>query len=402
MKRFRYWIDRAAVICLLAGVGSALAQPAAGPPEWVTQGPTLGAGATPFEIPLETRASKLYAQVELGGVLRRFVVDTGSPSMIDQALVTELGLPVVGRSQGTDAHGVVIQSDIVQADLRIGGMTVERVPMFSADFSGPVALRALVGDGVLGSELLKLGAWQVDLRDGVLRFSPDAAALPSVKAATRVTLHDFGYPHAPIFNVRFAEHARSKAMFDTGSPGYFAISPPDLDGARSAGGIGQTIPGFGSPGASLGGQAPDGPQLQVEMTRLSLDSIRLGRVGAVRRERSPSLLGARWLEHFIITLDVPRGAAYWLPYTDEPFETRGFGLALSFTEAVSVALVWEGSAAAAAGLRPGMVLTAINGEPATLTESGIAFALEALEGDSIELEWAGGVATLSRKTGVLE
>ena len=154
MKRCTAW-----ALGLLALVSVAVAQK---PPKWVTEGPLLQAGSTSFEVPLEVRATKLYVTVEMGGEPRRFVVDTGSPSMIDGALAKELGLEVVGTSQGKDAHGVVIESQIVQGTIGLGEVTFQKVPMFVADFSGQEATRFWIGDGVLGSELLPLGAWQID------------------------------------------------------------------------------------------------------------------------------------------------------------------------------------------------------------------------------------------------
>ncbi|KAA9132528.1 hypothetical protein F3N42_04705 [Marinihelvus fidelis] len=381
---------------------AAMAQPENGPPRWVTEGPRLAEGPAAFEVPLQVIATKLYADVEIGGQTVRFVVDTGSPSMIDSALVDALGLPVVGESQGTDAHGTVIRSRIVQADIRVGGVGFTRVPMFVAPFADNAATRAIVGDGVLGSELLALGGWQFDLRSGVLRFDAQAENLPHVDTSRKTPLHDFGYPHAPIFDVRFAEQARSKAMLDTGSPGYFAISPPDLEGAAKAGGIGREIQGYGSPGASLGGQAPDAEQWMGEMPTFSLAGLAPARVEAIRRERSPSLLGARWLEHFIITLDATGGSAWFHEYAGKPFAHAAFGFTLAFDDAVSVAMVWEGSPAARAGLAPGLVLTAINGEAPALTEDGIHAALAAMQANEIALAWEGGSAVLGQRTSLLD
>jgi hypothetical protein len=166
--------------------------------------------------------------------------------------------------------------------------------------------------------------------------------LLSLKTPSKPKLYDFGYPRAPIFDVQFSKNAHSKAMFDTGSPTYFAISPDDYVGAQKENGIGKTISGYGSPGASIGGQAPNGAQLQAELKTFSLGGIDLGRVGAVRRESSPSLIGAMLLEYFIMTLDSMSGVAYLAKYKDGPLAQSSFGFTFAFDESVSVALVWDG------------------------------------------------------------
>ena len=73
--------------------------------------------------------------------------------------------------------------------------------------------------------------------------------------------------------MRFAEEAMTKAMFDTGSPEYFAVPPTDFDGVNRAGRISDTVAGFGSLGGSLGGQAPIGNQLQGVLKTLSIGRV---------------------------------------------------------------------------------------------------------------------------------
>lgn len=394
MKRFAGWVWG-----LMALASVVVAQE---PPKWMTDGPLLQEGVASFEVLVETLATKLYVDVDMGGEPRRFVVDTGSPSMIDATLAKELGLEVVGRNKGTDSHGVVIESPIVQGAVTIGGVTFQKVPMFVADFSGQAATRFWIGDGVLGSELLALGAWQIDRSNSVLRFHTDVRQLPFVEQATQMQLHTFGYPHVPILDVRFAKKARSKAMLDTGSPSYFAISSADLKDAQQAKGTGKTRSGIGSAGASLGGQAPNRQQLQVELKTLSVDKLKLGRVGAIRRDGAPSLLGASLLEHFVVTLDVGSGDAYFAEYADGPFARSSFGFSPAFGENITVALVWADSPAALAGLQPGLHLTAINGVATDGSQDGIRRVIEAMGGSEIELTWEGGSAKLSRGPHLLQ
>lgn len=371
------------------------------PPQWVTEGPYVDARTFSLELPIELLASKIVVQIEVGDKPRHFVFDTGSPSIISASLAADLGLAVVDKQKGRDAHGAVVESDIVQADLVLGRVTFQKVPMFVADFSSSDAARCLIGDGVLGSEILPLCAWQIDLPNSMLRCNSRAKELDHVKGATKQRLYDFGYPHMPILDVRFADEAKSKAMFDTGSPEYFAISPADFEGAKQAGGIGGTLSGFGSPGASLGGQAASAKQLQGELKTLSVGRVDLGPVFAVLRELSPSVIGAAILQHFVVTLDAASESAYFDQYREGPFAQESFGFSLAFDAGISIALVWDDSPASEAGLRAGQAVTAINGAPTTFSCDGIKSVLRAMSAETIELEWEGGSVTLDRSVPVL-
>jgi len=367
-------------------------------PAWVTEGPYVEERSFSIELPLERLANKLYVKIEIGGQSRHFVFDTGSPSMLSAALADELGLKAIDKRKGRDSHGAIIESDIVQIDLTLNGVTLHKVPMFSTDFSSSNVAKCMIRDGVLGSEVLPLCAWQIDLPDSVLRCNSKLEELDHVNHAEKVRLYDFGYPHAPIVDVRFANKARSKAMFDTGSPEYLAISPQDFDGAKRSGGIGQVISGFGSLGRSLGGQAPDGNQLKGELKSFSIDRIKLGEVDAVVRESPPSLIGASLLKHYIITLDPRSKAAYFEKYYEAPFMRSSFGLSLAFEPTMSVSLVWDKSPASKAGLQVGQLLNSINGEATSTSCDSIQNVLKAMSGDLVELEWEGGATKLIRET----
>lgn len=385
-----------AVFGLLASSSPAAA--ADGMPKWMTEGPYVASSPFSLEVPLEMVAGLPFVDVEVGGAPRRFLFDTGSPSMMSADLAAELGLEAIDKRRGRDSHGAIVDTDIVQSDLTVGGTTFRKVPVFVADF--PKTAKCLF-DGVLGSEVLPLCAWQIDLPGSALRCSSELAELGHLEQAGRQPLHDLGYPHAPILDVRFAKNATSKALFDTGSPDYMSISRADFEGAGRNGGIGETIRGSGSIGASMGGRAPDQDQLLMQLKTLSIGNVRLDSVGAVLREASPSLIGASILEHFVVTLDARTSTAWFDRYRGGPFSRASYGFGLGFDDGVRVSYLWEGSPAEAAGLHVGQRVKAINGRPTDTSCDGIRHAMRAIsDGDTIELEWDGGAGTLARERAI--
>ncbi len=366
-------------------------------PAWVSEGPAVDVEPVSVDLPIETLASKLYVRVGVGGKERRFVVDTGSPSMISAGLAEELGLEIIDTIRGTDAHGVTIENGVAQLDIDLAGTRVRRVPVVVADFSRAPAAACLVGDGVLGSEMLPLCAWQYDLAEGVLRCRSNVDALEHTDHAARQPLYDFGYPHIPYLDIRLARDAVSKAMFDTGSPHVVAISPPDLGGAQRGGAVTGVTHGRGSPGTSLGGPAPVQDLRRADLESFSVGETTLGPVQAVVREAPPTLIGAPLLEHFVVTLDARNHAAYLDRLGDGPVTRPGFGFALAFDGGITVSQVWSGTAAFDAGLRPGTVVTAINRQLTEPTCDGIRRALDAMSAEEVRLAWDGGESTFTRR-----
>lgn len=364
---------KSVLITLLLSTTQVSAQP--GPPAWLKEGPRVDNEEFAFELPLQVIAGKLLVEIELGGKPRRFVFDTGSPSMMGKQLADELGLQTIDRRQGRDAHGTVVDTEIVQGDLRLGEVEIRKVPIFVTEF--PQAARCLF-DGVLGSELLPLCAWQIDLPNAALRCDTDLQRLSHVQSAHRLQLHDFGYPHAPILDIQLARKASSKAMFDTGASDYFVISPPDLEGAQRNKGVSGVVQGSGSLGTSAGGAAPDRPQQRVQLKSFGLGALDLGRIEAPLRESAPSLLGAALLEHFVITLDARSKSAYFDRYRDGPHVRAGFGFQLGFEPSPHVSLVWDDSPAARAGLQVGQPIEAVNGVALEKSCSAMIAALRAI------------------------
>ena len=366
-------------------------------PAWMTEGPYLEQSPASFEVPINVVATKMYVELELGDKPRRFVVDTGSPSMIDAALAEELGLKTLSVNKGVDAHGVVVETNVVQVRMHLGGVAFENVPMLAAKFSASEAAKTFIGDGVLGSDFLPLGAWQFDLKNSVLRFHTELKKLPNIKGAKKLKLYQFGYPFMPIFDVTYAKNARSKAMFDTGSPTYFSISPPDLAGAKKASGISETLSGYGSPSGSLGGQAPEMELIKARLKDLAIDGLRLGPVVAEGRTLSPSLIGAKILNNYIVTLDSRSERAFFKKVSDKSLMSPSFGFSLAFENNVSIGAVWDNSPAKKARLKTGTVLTAINGMNVEYTREGLIRAITAMESPTIELAWQGGSVKLDKK-----
>jgi len=125
-------------------------------PFWVTEGPFVDTPSVSLEVPIDTLATKLLIEVEINGVPKHFVFDTGSPSMVSAEIARELNLEIVAEARGRDAHGAIVESGIAQVELTVGDATFRKLPIFVTDMSTSKA--SCLWDGVLGSEVLPLCA----------------------------------------------------------------------------------------------------------------------------------------------------------------------------------------------------------------------------------------------------
>ena len=99
---------------------------------------------------------------------------------------------------------------------------------------------------------------------------------------------------------------------------------------------------------------------RLSLSRLWIGELELVDVVARTRQEAPTLIGAGLLEHYLVTLAYPLKRAFFYKYSEAPLQRTGFGFGPDFgAPEVTASIVWDESAASAAGIRPGDRLTRI-------------------------------------------
>ncbi|OLF75454.1 hypothetical protein AWH62_06460 [Maricaulis sp. W15] len=318
---------------------------------------------TPDAIPMEVRGGKLFVPAAANGIEQEFIFDTGSPTILSRQLADQLGLEPLGQNTGFDANGNPVTMDIVQLDQLVIGHTVFRdVPVLVFDFSSLATGGCLIGGGVIGSEILPGSVWRIDAQSETLTIAATTDALADHDPDLSGRLHDFGYPHAPIIDYQLGEIS-DRALFDTGSADAITLFARV---AESASARARMVPGSlqrgeGQEGESAGGRGPTGPLARFSLREFELSGQALPTAPATIRAVPPTLLGAGWLSSHVITLDYA-GANIFFEARPEPAEPRvDAGYAIAWVDDhAEVVQLFEGSAAAQAGLRLGDHVVRLN------------------------------------------
>ena len=115
------------------------------------------------EISFERPLNLIVIEVEFAGKTRRFLVDSGSPNLIDKSLAEELNLPIVLKRKVTDSNGKVAKLPFSTLDsLTIGSTTYYQTVAVVADLKSIPLLSCLEVDGFIGANLMRMGVWQID------------------------------------------------------------------------------------------------------------------------------------------------------------------------------------------------------------------------------------------------
>lgn len=321
--------------------------------------------AAAVEIPLERRNGKLYFDATVDGKAGAFLFDTGSPTVLSRDFAQSLNLTIIGRNTGVDSHGAVITMELaIVEELRLGDLVFRNVPVLLHDYPKTGMGKCLIGDGLIGSEIFPGGAWRIDTQDSRLTIAADVASLPPpAEGSLRADLHDFGYPHAPIFDYGVGGLA-DKALFDTGngaSISWFAkaVEHPDVGKAIAPG---SHATGQGYEGESAGGLSARGEIVRFTVDGVSVASGGFPAIPSIVRAGPPTLFGAGLLRQYVVTLDYPGGEVIFEPRT-QPEGLRpvpDYNIAMIGGEA-RIARLFTKSGAESAGLRPDDAVVAING-----------------------------------------
>lgn len=310
-------------------------------------------------VPLTPHMGKLSIEAVVDGRERRFLFDTGSPSMISRDLANELELEILGTNTGRDANGRELTTDIALVDrLEIGTATFRSVPVLIADFSVSDPNGCFFEGGVIGSEIFPGNVVHIDPESRTLRIAANVGDLGApVPAAPAVSarLHAFGYPHPPVFDYAVGGF-EDRGLFDTGHSGTVVLfervaQDPRVWRAMVPGTVRR---GRGSHGVSAAGLGPETDLLRFEIEGLRLGETRLERRRGTIRGAPPSLIGLGILRTHAVTLDYSEARLLLHPRSSpEPAPTPpGYGLMAS-AEGVKVVQLFTDSAAQRAGLRLG-------------------------------------------------
>ncbi|MXO49172.1 PDZ domain-containing protein [Erythrobacter vulgaris] len=317
-------------------------------------------------VPLIPHMGKFSIDAAMNGVERRFVFDTGSPTMISRELAAQLDLKIIGSNTGRDANGREFTTYIAIVDrLTIGAVTFRSVPVLIGDFGIADPGGCVIDAGVIGSEIFPGSVWHIDGERQMLQIAERFADLPDhIREQNTIVapLHDYGYPHAPVFDYAIGEF-EDKGLFDTGNSDTVVLFDRVIQDNRVAGAI---IPetlrvGRGSHGVSAAGLGADTNLMRFEIEGMRLGTAALGRHRGTTRNAPPSLIGLGILDTHDVSLDYLGARILLHPRQRKrtPPPHPGYGL-MQLGGDVRVVQLFDGSPAQRAGLKLGDKVVAID------------------------------------------
>lgn len=308
-------------------------------------------------IPYEMVGGKMIIEVELNGVRKRAIFDTGAAkNTITEKLMNELRLSVTSTQSVTDVNSKKV-------DFKKSSIAELLLPNSNLIFKGFDALmvegnpfECLGVEVLIGSEMFAQTIVEIDHKAKTLLVtSAEVQPKNSLRSSSQFVQNGF----MPIITTNLDNIAIS-TLFDTGYGGFFLLKNEDyFENVASLNSIAQSI-SEGSIG--LGGKSADELSHRVLVNKMSFT---VGKFYGLVSETSSSpfsLLGMKVLDYGKVIIDYSRGRLYFEPYEKEvtlPKPLNDFGLTVKDGKML-ISTVWSGNAS---GIANGDVVTHINRRP---------------------------------------
>jgi hypothetical protein len=371
---------------------------------------SLAQGAQQVSLPLQLVANKLHIEAMIQGqgpfVL---VLDTGMPFrgvlLYESERVAKLGLADSGvHVQVGGVGGERKPSDAIMADglrLALGALTIEkgRAIVVARPEGFP-----LLADGVIGASLFENYVVRIDMdKQQLLLCEPAGWSPPKDVCSLPLELEGGKIFTELRIAIGAEEPVPARVVVDVGASHALALAAkPDGKFEPPAAALEMPL-GRGLSGVLLGKQAR---VRRVELGGFAFENVVVGfedggRPHANGGGASAGNLGEELLRRFNVTFDY-RGKRMLLEKSKSfanPFEIGMSGMAYDWQpdSTLRIRSVLPGSAAAAAELREGDIVTAIDGKPIAELGEAALYAALLVDGAELRLSLLRGAEKLEKK-----
>lgn len=308
-------------------------------------------------IPYEMVGGKMVIEIEVNGVRKKAVFDTGaSKNSITEELMKELRLSVTSTQSVTDVNNnksnysisTIAELHLIDGDIRFKG--------YEALIMKTNPLECFGIDLLIGSEMFAKTIVTIDGKTKTITVtSSEIEPKLPLRNSAAFTKDDY----MPLVRVDL-DHVSVETLFDTGFGGFFHLRKEDYHKNNSSF---NTIAESLSEGSiGLQGKSAGAISNRVLVNRLNFNGAKFFEVVVETRSAPYSLLGVRLLDYGKVTIDYARKRIYFEAYEKEvlfPKPLNDFSLMVENGNLL-ITKVWSSDMN---GIKNGNIVTHINGKP---------------------------------------
>lgn len=264
-----------------------------------------------ISVPYESVKGEIIIKVGIKGKSYRFILDTGSSTLISKSLYDELNPKIIKKINCSDQSALKDSINIVSVDeMTIGIITFNNAEVGVLKESNPF-IECFNVDGFIGSDFLSGLVVQISSPDKRIRLTNDIInlSLYGIQSDELILDEQFN-PHFSIKLKNNKKEEQQSVLFDTGDSEFLTLSHLDyltlkkdkiliIDGVAN-----------GSNSIGINGHAIDTIHYRLRAPRLDMNGLQFKNVSALTTQGRSSRIGSMLLEKAIVTLDFPKRRYY--------------------------------------------------------------------------------------------
>ncbi|MEF8844523.1 MAG: retropepsin-like aspartic protease [Bacteroidales bacterium] len=313
-------------------------------------------------IPFDYIKDKIILPITINGKTRRFIFDTGAPTIISEALQKELNYDTLRKARISDVNQNEDSVTFVKADhIFLGELEFNGIPAMVNDLK-ELPWACFKVDGFIGSNLLRNSVVQINRETKELVVASEITMLQETGTRNPMKLDR---QSSPYLGLSLAGEKERYVLFDSGSDDFVNINRDYFETLQQHNSdFNIEKKGYGSGIMGMFGTGRKGRVYRVELDSLSFDQTIISDP-IVEVTNTGNRVGAKLLRYGIVTLDYKNKNFYFLaPDKSIPFEKEqkadlGFRPVIR-RDTFQVGLVWQNSLVDSLGLEPGNEIIRIN------------------------------------------
>lgn len=270
------------------------------------------------EIPYEVVGGKLVVTVTVNNKLRKFVWDSGAPLLIGKDLFDELKPQVETVLPVTDAFGKKDSMMIVDiARLQIGNITFNNSAALVMNDQHK-GFECMNIDGLIGSNIMRNSVVQIDSRRNLIIITNDESRM-ALDKAHRIDLIKTPMQSNPYIKIKLPSRVSVELLFDTGADDFLTLSNKNYDyiSKEKKKSLQVIDEGWGHDSYGIHGHEEQTKKYKLFTKNMTLANTSFEQVHIETMDDNDSRIGAKLLNHGLITIDYKNSSFYFQPFDNK-------------------------------------------------------------------------------------
>lgn len=264
------------------------------------------------ELPYENIRGKIIITIELAAKKRRFLLDTGAPTVISTHLYNELMPPALSKMEISDVNGKKDSLLLVQLPaLMMGQIAFDGIPAIVMQ-ENPIT-ECFKVDGFIGSNVLRNSIIRFNSKENTVQITNDLKKLSTANAKESDIIID--RQSSPFFTIHLGKNITETLLFDSGSDEFYSMSNTRLKKYKKSKGVEILGESYGSNTMGLYGHADNSMSAKLFIPSLLFNQIDFQNIVTETTDDRTSRIGSQLLNYGILTINYRDKKSYFEPFT---------------------------------------------------------------------------------------